>query len=805
MKTPMRSRWLAGALIVTAALAGCGNAQSRKAEYIRDGRQYYAAGNYGKARVEFSYAAQIDPKDAQVRFLLGQVAEKSGDEREAVGQYRAAITQDPKLPAARATLGRLYLYAGLPGKAMELVEPGLANDPRNAQLLTVRAAARQQLGDGTAALADAEAALQLAPDDSYAIALLASLYRQHSQMEKAIDVVQAGLRRLPQDIDLRVILADLYVTKQPQAAQAQLQQVVALEPKVLANRYRLARFFLLQKNADAAERTLRDAIAVAPDDVAAKLELVTLLSAQRGREPAAAQVDQFIAKEPGNDALKLALGQFLAQVGLTDPAEATFRAVIAHKGTKPEGLSARDRLAALLLARNDMARNDAKVAATLIDEVLKENARDNDALIMRGNMSLAHGDPAAAITDLRSVLRDQPNAVAVMRALARAYAQAGETDLAEETLRAAVQTAPKDAEGRLDLAQVLINANKLDQASPLLEELASEDPKNLAVQQALYRVQGMRKQYAAARATALNIQKSRPDLALGFYLAGMIDETDNRSADAERNYEQALKLQPDAGEPLVALTRLDAQLKQPAKAMQRVDAVIASNPRDGVARSLKADLFSSQGQLEAAIAAYQDAVKAAPAWPQAYQGLAQAQFAAKHDDDGLRTLQQGIDKAQAANSLMDELARQYVRLGRPDDTIALYDAALAKNPKSYFAANNLAMLLVTYKSDSASLARARLLADQIAAMSVADAIDTRGWVRFKSGDFRGAESLLQQAVAKAPDSPEMRYHLGMAQLRSGEAQTAEQSLEAALRSTHPFAGMEDARAVLARLKAPSAG
>jgi Tfp pilus assembly protein PilF len=53
--------------------------------------------------------------------------------------------------------------------------------------------------------------------------------------------------------------------------------------------------------------------------------------------------------------------------------------------------------------------------------VLRQNARDNDAL----------------------VLRDQPNAVGVMRMLAQAYQQNGENELAEETLRGAVQIAPR--------------------------------------------------------------------------------------------------------------------------------------------------------------------------------------------------------------------------------------------------------------------------------------------------------------------------------------------------------------------------
>jgi predicted Zn-dependent protease len=122
-----------------------------------------------------------------------------------------------------------------------------------------------------------------------------------------------------------------------------------------------------------------------------------------------------------------------------------------------------------------------------------------------------------------------------------------------------------------------------------------------------------------------------------------------------------------------------------------------------------------------------------------------------------------------------------------------------------FAANNLAMLLVTYRSDTGSLTQAQKLADQLVSSSQPQMIDTRGWVKFKAGDFHGAESLLQQAVDKAPAAPEMRYHLGMAQLRSGEQQAAEQSLELALKTNSPFAGIDEARSALAQLKKAPVG
>src|ERR1700722_3541299 len=126
MNRSTRLTWLAGACIAAALLCACGNAQSRKASYIEHGKAYFSAANYDKARVEFSNAAQIDPKDAEARFQLGRVAEKLGDMRGAVGQYQAAISDDPALAGARAALGRLFLYGGLADKAMELVEPGLA-------------------------------------------------------------------------------------------------------------------------------------------------------------------------------------------------------------------------------------------------------------------------------------------------------------------------------------------------------------------------------------------------------------------------------------------------------------------------------------------------------------------------------------------------------------------------------------------------------------------------------------------------------------------------------------------------------
>jgi tetratricopeptide (TPR) repeat protein len=788
--------WAWAGILIAGVLSGCSSAQSRKASYVAHGKAYYAAANYTKARLEFSNAAQIDPNDAEARLMLGQIAEKLGDVRAALGQYQAAITLDPHESTARAAMGRLFLYGGLARKATELIEPGLATDPKNAELLTVRGAAREQLGDGAGALSDAQTALQIAPDNLYAIALLASIYKGRSQLDQAVAVIETALRRLPNNVDLHSMLAELdLANRQPAKAEAELHRIIELDPNTLTHRYRLASFYLQQKDASGAEAALRAAVRVKPDSVDAKLALVELLAGQHGIGQAATQVDQYLAAEPNNDALKLALGEFLAQNNHVEAAERAFRAVIAHAGIGADGLAARNRLASLLITRKDVAG-----ASSLITEVLKENVRDNDALILRSSISLAKGETQAAIIDLRAVLRDQPNAVPIMCTLAQAYQQNDEPELAEQTLRAAIQVAPKDVQSRLQLVQVLTNASKLDEADSLLQQLAADEPGDVPVNESLFRLQVAQKDYPAALATARRIQLAAPQQGLGYFLAGLTEELQQKSDQAAQDYGQALKLQPDSGEPLAALVRLDLSHKQDAVAMARIEAVLARSPGNAVAHRLKGELLMTQAQPDAAIAAYRNALKAAPNWDQAYQGMALAQLGIKRYEDAVGTLLEGIRKTQGSTLLVGDLGRLYERLGRSNDAIALYEGVLTKNPSASFAANNLAMLLVTYRQDPASIARAQELAEQLTASSDVAAVDTRGWVKLKSGDARGAEALLRQAVDRQPADPELRYHLGMAQLRSGEQQPAQQNLETALSSSRPFVGRDEAKAALARLK-----
>jgi tetratricopeptide (TPR) repeat protein len=784
-----------GLAVSLSMLAACSGTETRKARYLERGQSYLAEGNLDKARVEFSNALQIDPNDAQSRYFAGQVAEKLGKPRDAVGNYIAAIEADTNLIAARAALGRIYLLGGLPDKAREVIEPGLVLAPDDPQLRTVRGGLRAVTGDLEGAMEDAHAAVKGAPTDEVAVSFLAAQYARQRLFEDAILVLNDGIKNIPATVDLRVILANLlYQTNQKAEALKQLEAVAKAHSDQLVHWQRLAQLHLLEKNQDGAIEALRQAVIGKPDSIEAKSALVSLIGAQKGVPAALAEMQKFVIADPKNAELQLALAQFHEAAREPEKAEATYRGLIKSEGVQAQGLVARDRLAAMLVKRNDF-----EGAEALIAEVLKENPRDNDALILRAGIGMTRGQIAAAITDLRSVLRDQPNSIPLMRTLARAHLQNGDMALAEEQLRQAVQANPGDVQSRFDLASLLTTTNRGNLALPVLEQLIKDSPDNMQAREAYFRVQIATADPAGARRTAEEIRTLRPDLPLGFMLAGSVLERDGKFAEATAQYESGMKLAADPAEALSVLVRVDLNQKQTARAMGRVQAVLAKSPKHPVANQLLGELQMIQRNTQAALQAFDAAIAAQPAWWVPYRAKANTYLMAKQPEQALATWAEGIAKTGAVE-LYGDLATTHQQQGNVDKSIAAYEDALKHHPRALPLANNLAMLLVTHRKDKASLDRAVQVAQVLAGNEQPAMLDTLGWVKFQNGAVTEALPLLQKAAEKSPNSAEIRYHLGMAQLRNGDRAAAKLSLESALSGSPTFHGTDDARTALASLR-----
>jgi tetratricopeptide (TPR) repeat protein len=256
---------------------------------------------------------------------------------------------------------------------------------------------------------------------------------------------------------------------------------------------------------------------------------------------------------------------------------------------------------------------------------------------------------------------------------------------------------------------------------------------------------------------------------------------------------------PAAVDPVTALVRLDLTQQHPDQAIARLDKIIAQFPRNPLPHNLKGEVLATLKRTDPAIASFRDAIALNPAWTTPYINLAAAEVAAGHNQEAITALQQGIKASNDAPQLVSNLAGLYERLGRTEEAIAEYEGLLKRDADSAISANNLAMLLVTYRSDRSSLDRARALTERFASSRNAAFLDTRGWVFYKRGDYADAVNALQKSVDKAPQAPELLYHLAMAELKSGARDSARQSLERALNSKVAFSDRDAAKRALADL------
>lgn len=784
-------------LVALLALGGCSGKEERIAKHLDRAQTYFAGGDYEKARVEFKNVLQMDAKNIDALFGQAQAHEKLEKWREAAGLYQQVSDLDETRVDAKERLARLMFMGGAADEASKLADEVLNVKADSVVALTVKGGALAQKGEFDQAAAAVSKALSVAPENLDAIMLQASLFSQKKEFDKALAVLEEGLKSNAGDPGITMVMAQINADmgREDKAVEL-LQQLVAGQPDNMTYRRQLVAYYAKLKKIDLAEQTLREGVQQLPDQTEPKLMLVDFLLKTVGAEKALQELQGFVSKEGSSAELQLALASLYEVAGKKDDARNVLTALVSEHGVDPDALKARLHLARL--AAGDSNREETK---RLVDEVLKENPRDNDGLLFRGKLALLQNDLPGAIGDLRAVLRDQPNSVEVLSLLGRAHLANKEAELAKEQFEKAVALSPSPVPLRFEIGQLYIQAGQTDDALQQFEIVSREPSASAVVFEALFKAQIMKKDFSAARATAKRVLEIQPSQGLGDFFAGQVDVAEGNHASAVKRFKTALSKAPGAVEALTALVKSRLALKQEKEAMADVMAVLKAEPRHFVAQNILGELHLAQKKPREAASAFRSALKLNPAVATFYRNLAAAQLQLQDREGALKTLEEGLQAATHAESLVVDLAALHESAGHIDEAIRGYDAALEKEPKSVVFSNNLAMLLASHKKDPASLERAGKLIETLRGTENPAYLDTMGWVHYSRGEMDQALPLLQQAANAAPGQPLVQYHLGMAQYKKGDVASAKQNLQSALERKVNFNGRNEADAALQKIAA----
>lgn len=443
---------------------------------------------------------------------------------------------------------------------------------------------------------------------------------------------------------------------------------------------------------------------LAPGDNAA-LHLEAVLNTRLGHTQAAVgELQQLLGTKPADQFVLI--GEMLEQESSARRSLPVMQELVAEYPDLAEAHYALAHLA-LQSQRADLAVSESRLA-------LKLRPQWNAAVVLESDALLTQGQGDAALELLRAHRKLAPGDLDLHLAYAAALAQLGNTSQAQTEFVAILKRAPHDPDALYSLGLLALQDKKPDVAQTYFQRLLATEQRNNEA----------------------------------FYFLGDSAEISGRDAEALKWYQQV-----DGGHywfpAQIATARVLLAEHKAQEAREYLDALVAADRDDGAQFRLEeAQLFSSAGDMQGALAIFEQGLAEYPGNADLLYGRALLQESSGH-------------VTAAEQDLRAILAR------RPDDADAL-------NALGYI----LAVHSTRYQEAREYIEKAlRLKPDDPAIM------DSLGWVEFQLGDRGRAVSELRRAYARSSD-PQIAAHLTEALWAAGEKQEARDVYSRAL-AQHP--------------------
>ncbi|MEO6278068.1 XrtA/PEP-CTERM system TPR-repeat protein PrsT [Roseateles sp.] len=750
---------------------------------------------FAEATAAADQALKLAPDNGEALYQKASIFHANGQVAQALAGYERAIKAQPK--HSESHLARAGLLVDLNRDADALAEVDALqrlqpSDPRGSYL---RAVLAERAGD----MATSRAALKKVTDLLDPVPIEYIRYR--AQLLMLNGLAHYGLGELEKSKPF----LELASRQQPGSPLIKL----------------LAQIALAERNVNRAVELLDGYVKSHPNDGQALLMLANA-HMRLGRHARAVQLMQDALKAKDSAEYRTALGLSLLQSG--QPALAEDELAKAYKADP------RQTYAGLALVTVHLRDNQPAKALAVAESLVRANPNNATVLMVQAYAKTQARDYAGGRAGYEKALKLDAGQLEAKLGLARIDALTGNFDAAEKRLKAALKDDERNVNLLFELALVNEMRGKDDEALKWLDSAAAASgQRETRVNFALV-AWHLRKGQAprALEAAKVLLSKLPEDVeALRAYAAAQLANGDGEGT--RSTLVNAARRAAFDTPRLVEIARQQVFAQDLKGAAYTLDKALSGTPNDQASVAMLSSVELAQGNTASAEQRARQIIDANPKSPLGYNLLAEAALRKGQGATALEALRKAheLDKssttltrlmrvqaAQGGLKSASELGESWLRRSPNDASVrnALaellvqardfagarrqYEALLKTSPSNTAALNNLANVLMELKDPGATDVAERALKNDTRNPAL---LDTAGWANHRAGNAERALQLLRDARLRAPEDPDVRYHLAAVLAQAGRRAEAREELNAALRNAATFATAADAKQLLLTL------
>ncbi len=471
--------------------------------YVKVGYEAFEKGDQASARVAFDQALQIDPKNADARFLRARLDLASGEFAAALEGFERALAIDPEAPLFHFSRGEALWRLGRLEEACEGFEDGLARQSDDANWWHLLGRIRQEMGRVPDAIDVYRRAVALMPSEPALQWMLGALLARQGDTDGATPALLAAWTGAgTRDRDVFDFARFLVRQNDPAEVMTLSRLILARDADHAGAGAMLGLLLFKAGRVDEALVVLERAVGGRTESAIALTHLGIVRRAASQPEQALAALENAHRIAPDAAPILVELGTTLLHLERLDEAEALLNRAIAVDPASADahhilaevliGQRSYDEAEILLEKANALAGGDTRILFTLSGLLIRRNRFRaaakwlSDLLVLDPDSARGYSDLGVALSgigqyeearrQLERAIELEPRLIEPHINLSSVQYRLQLPTKAETAARDALELDPRHPDALLSLANALQAQGRFEESVPALRQVIEVRP-----------------------------------------------------------------------------------------------------------------------------------------------------------------------------------------------------------------------------------------------------------------------------------------------------------------------------------------